>query len=111
MARRKSTPSQTNTAPEDSRGRLEREGGLEETPIENAKVEVSGSHVVLYAWDDIDGRVRRIDKLTKAVMSKHATHNEYRGVSERLSGTVRLRGEDAMVTWRLFPKGCQDCDS
>lgn len=111
MARRKSTPTTTNIAPENMRGRLEREGGLEETPIERAQVEVCGSHVVLYAWDVEDGRVRRIDKLTEAVMSKHSTHSEYRGLSERLTGMVGVRPADAMVTWRLFPKGCQDCDS
>jgi hypothetical protein len=110
MARRKSTPTTTNIAPEDARGRLEREGGLEETPIEKAKVEVCGSHVVLYAWDEADGRVRRIDKLTEAVMTKSPTHMEYRGISERLTSMVGVRPEDALVTWRLFPKGCIDCD-
>lgn len=111
MARRKSpSTTQTNTAPESARGRLEREGGLEEHPIDKAEVNVSGSHVALYAWDDIQGRMVRIDRLTKAVMTVHATHMEYRGISDRLKDTVRLRGEDAMVTWRLFPRGCQDCD-
>lgn len=110
MARRKTTPTQTNVGPEKARGRLEREGGLEEEPIDRAIVDVSGDCVALYSYDELDDRMRRIDRLTNAVMTKHPTHLEYRGISDRLVGMVRLDRDNAMVTWRLFPQGCVDCD-
>lgn len=88
-----------------------RDWGEGVTAGEQCEINVSGSDVALYQWDTIEQRSHRIDRVLDVTITEHPSFVEIRGVSEKLrSSPLRPSAAEMMVTLRLFPVGCQDCD-
>lgn len=77
------------------------------------QVDISGDDAALYQWNHAEERFIRIDRLRDVTVLQTGSFVEIRGASEKFHSSPLRRSlspERNIVTLRLFPTGCQDCD-